>query len=80
MFNRAVEHSTAQRIYRHLRLQSKFESTSSINRGGLRKKNLNKKDNSAPHDKRAVRSHSTACDDGTFRYPKESRRALSRSD
>ena len=23
-------------------------------------------------DKRAVRSHSTACDDGTFRYPKES--------
>ena len=30
--------------------------------------------------KGAVRSHSTACDVGTFRYPKESRRALPQSD
>ena len=34
----------------------------------------------APLPEGAVRSHSTACDDGTFMFPKESRRALSRSD
>ncbi len=31
----------------------------------------------APLSEGAVRSHSTACDDGTFMFPKESRRALS---
>ncbi len=30
----------------------------------------------APLPEGAVRSHSTACDDGTFMFPKESRRAL----
>ncbi|MBQ3189375.1 MAG: hypothetical protein IJB60_08100 [Bacteroidaceae bacterium] len=34
----------------------------------------------APLPEGAVRSHSTACDDGTFMFPKEFRRALSRSD
>ncbi|MDO5461674.1 MAG: hypothetical protein Q4F44_08530 [Bacteroidales bacterium] len=34
----------------------------------------------APLPEGAVRSHSTACDDGTFMFPKESRRALSRRD
>ena len=31
---------------------------------------------SAPLCKRATRSHSVACDDETFMFPKESRRAL----
>ena len=34
----------------------------------------------APLPEGAVRNRSTACDDGTFMFPKESRRAMSRSD